>query len=181
MTYQLIFDILWIRTEKGKDESDKMEQMDNLFSKYLSCLYREERKYLNRMLREQRLGSAAVRFMMYIYHNQGSNQKTVCSAMGIDEGLGTRVMRKLEEEGMIVRTNSPEDARSHLLQVTEKGEIFVQQCKQLQREFWKEVGGWLTEDQKQKVMQVMEQLAENAQQFNQQLAQKKERGNKDGE
>ena len=90
-------------------------------------------------------------------------------------------MRKLEEEGLIVLTNSPGDARSHLLQVTEKGEIFVQQCKQLQREFWKEVGGWLTEDQKQKVMQVMEQLAENAQQFNQQLAQKKEGGNKDGE
>lgn len=66
--------------------------VDNLFSKYLSSLYREERKYLNRMLKS-REGSAAVRFMMYIYHNQGSNQKKVCTEMGIDEGLGTRVMK----------------------------------------------------------------------------------------
>lgn len=43
--------------------------VDNLFSKYLSSLYREERKYLNRMLKSRGMGSAAVRFMMYIYHN----------------------------------------------------------------------------------------------------------------
>lgn len=155
--------------------------MDNLFSKYLSCLYREERKYLNRMLRPQHMGSAAVRFMMYIYHRQGCNQKAVCTGMGIDEGLGTRVMKRLEEEGMILRTTDPADARSHLLQVTEKGETFVRECKGLQSSFWQEVAGWMTEEQKQQAMQVMEQLAHRAQHMNQELTQQKEGGNKDGE
>ena len=105
--------------------------VDNLFSKYLSSLYREERKYLNRMLKSRGMGSAAVRFMMYIYHNQGSNQKKVCTEMGIDEGLGTRVMKKLESEQMIVRSVDPQDARSHILEVTDKGESFVVECKQM--------------------------------------------------
>ena len=97
--------------------------VDNLFSKYLSSLYREERKYLNRMLKSRGMGSAAVRFMMYIYHNQGSNQKKVCTEMGIDEGLGTRVMKKLESERMIVRSVDPQDARSHILEVTDAGSV----------------------------------------------------------
>ena len=109
--------------------------VDNLFSKYLSSLYREERKYLNRMLKSRGMGSAAVRFMMYIYHNQGSNQKKVCTEMGIDEGLGTRVMKKLESEQMIVRSVDPQDARSHILEVTDKGESFVVECKQMQAAF----------------------------------------------
>lgn len=177
MTHQVFFGILDLTKI---DRKDHVSNMDNLFSKYLSCLYREERKYLNRMLRPQRMGSASVRFMMYIYHNPGCNQKAVCTGMGIDEGLGTRVMRKLEEEKLIIRTTDPADARSHLLQVTEKGEGFVQECKELQKGFWKEVAGWLGEEQKQRAMQVMEELAHRAQRLNQELAQQREEGTTDG-
>ena len=128
--------------------------VDNLFSKYLSSLYREERKYLNRMLKSRGMGSAAVRFMMYIYHNQGSNQKKVCTEMGIDEGLGTRVMKKLESEQMIVRSVDPQDARSHILEVTDKGESFVVECKSMQRQ------------EKEELLFILERLSDQAIAFN---------------
>ena len=151
--------------------------VDNLFSKYLSSLYREERKYLNRMLKSRGMGSAAVRFMMYIYHNQGSNQKKVCTEMGIDEsffsanrdndeGLGTRVMKKLESEQMIVRSVDPQDARSHILEVTDKGESFVVECKQMQVAFWENVTQSMQRKEKEELLFILERLSDQAIAFN---------------
>ena len=140
--------------------------VDNLFSKYLSSLYREERKYLNRMLKSRGMGSAAVRFMMYIYHNQGSNQKKVCTEMGIDEGLGTRVMKKLESEQMIVRIVDPHDARSHILEVTDKGESFVVECKQMQAAFWENVTQSMQRKEKEELLFILERLSDQAIAFN---------------
>ncbi len=140
--------------------------VDNLFSKYLSSLYREERKYLNRMLKSRGMGSAAVRFMMYIYHNQGSNQKKVCTEMGIDEGLGTRVMKKLESEQMIVRSVDPQDARSHILKVTDKGESFVVECKQMQAAFWENVTQSMQRKEKEELLFILERLSDQAIAFN---------------
>lgn len=140
--------------------------VDNLFSKYLSSLYREERKYLNRMLKSRGMGSAAVRFMMSIYHNQGSNQKKVCTEMGIDEGLGTRVMKKLESEQMIVRSVDPQDARSHILEVTDKGESFVVECKQMQAAFWENVTQSMQRKEKEELLFIMERLSDQAIAFN---------------
>ncbi len=136
MTCQLLSVMIFYEKNEDKGRNDFGRQS---FYKYLSSLYREERKYLNRMLKSRGMGSAAVRFMMYIYHNQGSNQKKVCTEMGIDEGLGTRVMKKLESEQMIVRSVDPQDARSHILEVTDKGESFVVECKQMQAAFWENV------------------------------------------
>ena len=140
--------------------------VDNLFSKYLSSLYREERKYLNRMLKSRGMGSAAVRFMMYIYHNQGSNQKKVCTEMGIDEGLGTRVMKKLESEQMIVRSVDPQDARSHILKVTDKGESFVVECKQMEAAFWENVTQSMQRKEKEELLFILERLSDQAIAFN---------------
>lgn len=140
--------------------------VDNLFSKYLSSLYREERKYLNRMLKSRGMGSAAVRFMMYIYHNQGSDQKKVCTEMGIDEGLGTRVMKKLESEQMIVRSVDPQDARSHILKVTDKGESFVVECKQMQAAFWENVTQSMQRKEKEELLFILERLSDQAIAFN---------------
>ena len=140
--------------------------VDNLFSKYLSSLYREERKYLNRMLKSRGMGSAAVRFMMYIYHNQGSNQKKVCTEMGIDEGLGTRVMKKLESEQMIVRSVDTQDARSHILEVTDKGESFVVECKQMQVAFWENVTQSMQRKEKEELLFILERLSDQAIAFN---------------
>ena len=140
--------------------------VDNLFSKYLSSLYREERKYLNRMLKSRGMGSAAVRFMMYIYHNQGSNQKKVCTEMGIDEGLGTRVMKKLESEQMIVRSVDPQGGRSHILEVTDKGESFVVECKQMQAAFWENVTQSMQRKEKEELLFILERLSDQAIAFN---------------
>ena len=118
------------------------------------------------MLKSRGMGSAAVRFMMYIYHNQGSNQKKVCTEMGIDEGLGTRVMKKLESEQMIVRSVDPQDARSHILKVTDKGESFVVECKQMQAAFWENVTQSMQRKEKEELLFILERLSDQAIAFN---------------
>lgn len=158
-----------------------MQLVDNLFSKYLSCLYREERKYLNRMLKSRGMGSSVVRFMMYIYHNQGNNQKKVCSEMGIDEGLGTRVMKKLENEQMIIRRTDPADARSHILEVTHKGEEFVIECKQMQSAFWENVTQTMHREEKEKLLSMLEALSDKAVMFNHKETDKKQKGENHGD
>lgn len=86
--------------------------------------------------------------------------------MGIDEGLGTRVMKKLENEQMIVRSVDPQDARSHILEVTDKGESFVVECKQMQAAFWENVTQSMQRKEKEELLFILERLSDQAIAFN---------------
>ena len=86
--------------------------------------------------------------------------------MGIDEGLGTRVMKKLESEQMIVRSVDPQDARSHILEVTDKGESFVVECEQMQAAFWENVTQSMQRKEKEELLFILERLSDQAIAFN---------------
>ena len=75
----------------------------SILGKYISILYRQERKLLNYIMREYDLGYSSYNFILYISSHPGSSQKEVCQNMVIDEALATRSMKKLERQGYLTR------------------------------------------------------------------------------
>lgn len=56
-----------------------------------------------------------------IYQKEGSNQKKLAEVSHKDRAVITRILNKLENEGLIERKNSYHDKREFLIYLTDKG------------------------------------------------------------
>jgi DNA-binding MarR family transcriptional regulator len=74
---------------------------------------------MNKMLKGKIFSSSQVPFIMTIGDNEGISMKEVCTALGADKGLTTRVVRTLIEKGLVENRN--ESGRSYKLHLTESG------------------------------------------------------------
>jgi DNA-binding MarR family transcriptional regulator len=77
------------------------------------------RSQMNRMLKGKDFLSSQVPFILTIGDNEGISMKDVCSTIGADKGLTTRVIRTLIEKELVV--NRSESIRTYKLYLTEKG------------------------------------------------------------
>lgn len=74
------------------------------------------------------------RVFFEIYQKEGCNAAYITRQMNIDKSYLSRILRKHEKDGYIRRKQSPEDARSYELYLTEQGksraEAFIQRSNE---------------------------------------------------
>ncbi|MDJ0978162.1 MAG: MarR family transcriptional regulator [Erythrobacter sp.] len=70
------------------------------------------------------LGGTTTQFgaLYIIHHHPGIDQIGLASLGGFDRSTTAMVVRKLEEDGALIRTADPEDRRRKTLRLTKKGE-----------------------------------------------------------
>ncbi|AGN25559.1 hypothetical protein A3206_05510 [Candidatus Methanomassiliicoccus intestinalis] len=110
-----------------------------LFGKYFSILHRQEQKHLNHIMQEYGLTSFSYPLLVYLYHNEGLNQRKLCDILSLDESLATRTMRTLETEGYIVRERDLKDQRSYTLMLTDSGKKIAALLEEEIVKWWSEV------------------------------------------
>ena len=85
-----------------------------------------------------------------------------------------RALKQLEAQGLIVRTEDPEDGRRTLVSLTEKGQDFVAERKkrigETMKEFCKELGA----EDTQELLRIMRRVAELAPEIQKRFCQKQE-------
>lgn len=74
---------------------------------------------MNKMLKGKDFSPSQVVFILTIGENESISMKDVCSIIGADKGLTTRVIRNLIEKGLVV--NRSESNRTYKLYLTEAG------------------------------------------------------------
>jgi len=81
------------------------------------------------LLSETLLGSpvslAEARILWEVARNPGCRAEDLISSLGVDRGYLSRVLRRLEREGLISRSAHASDARMRLLGLTAKGAAFI--------------------------------------------------------
>ncbi len=93
--------------------------------KYISILYRQAQKYINRRTQPHGLTSSDHAFLINISKNPSINQRRLARSLAIDEAVVTRGIKRLEENGFILRQKDPEDLRSFSLYLTARGEDLI--------------------------------------------------------
>jgi len=88
--------------------------------RYISCIYRNFHKYLHEQLKEFNLGSGQFHFLMMLYKKDGVNQETLAEKLNIDKATSARAIKKLEEQGFVIRKKDPNDRRNYAIYLTEK-------------------------------------------------------------
>lgn len=69
--------------------------------------------------------------LLLLDRNPGRNQTEIASALGIQRPNFVAMLDSLEDRGLCQRSRSPQDRRSHVLMLTEKGRAVLARAKKL--------------------------------------------------
>jgi DNA-binding MarR family transcriptional regulator len=100
-------------------------QTKNEMNRYISILYRQAQRYMNNTLQAHGISQGEYPFLWCIAQGENLNQKQISGQLCVDEALTTRMIRKLEEKGIVTRLRSSFDQRAYQIQLTEKGNALM--------------------------------------------------------
>jgi DNA-binding MarR family transcriptional regulator len=93
--------------------------------------------------------------------NPGLCQSRLAEAMGVDRSTIVAVIHRLERLGLVARTRSPDDARSHALRVTRGGRAALRRMERLVRRHEERVARVLTPAERRTLMRLLARLYED--------------------
>lgn len=93
---------------------------DNI-GKYISQLYRRGGIFMSKGMEKHNIGQGQFMFLLELYIEDGRNQEELSKVLKIDKGTTARAIKKLEEEGYLIREKDYKDKRSNKVFLTQKG------------------------------------------------------------
>lgn len=113
---------------------------------------------LNKYLLDSNFTLPEVR-VMYEINNKGKiSSKEIIQNMGIDKGYLSRLLIKLQKQGVIQRTSLKEDGRVQLIQLTPKGIIAFSELNQASQNQVAEILGSLSLSDQDKLVKHFEAI-----------------------
>jgi DNA-binding MarR family transcriptional regulator len=88
--------------------------------KYISQLHRKGNVFINRELSKYDLSVGQFMFLLDLYIKDGKNQEEISDNLKIDKGTTARAIKKLEEQGFVIRIKNENDKRSNKIYLTDK-------------------------------------------------------------
>lgn len=96
-------------------------------------------KYLNSRIQELNL-NREVRYLMMIYDNPNCSQDDLVNIYGESKANMAKSLKKLEEQGYILREVNPNNRRKYMLKTTKKADELVPKIRQISLEWEEKVG-----------------------------------------
>ncbi len=89
--------------------------------KWISALYREFQIYINNEMKELGICSSEYIYLVTLGEKEGVNMKTLSDELMIDRAETSRIMKKLEQKGLVVREPCVSDKRAVIVRLTDRG------------------------------------------------------------
>ncbi len=104
--------------------SEKREKKRS-YIKAISAIYRYSQVHIGEQTARYRIGKGQWFYLTQLLFNQdGLTQEELSGKLYVDKANTARALKKLEEEGYIIRVGDREDARKKRIYVTEKSKEF---------------------------------------------------------
>ncbi|MDO6737478.1 MarR family winged helix-turn-helix transcriptional regulator [Wenyingzhuangia sp. 2_MG-2023] len=138
-----------------------MKEKPNISFDYL---YRSTWQSISKMYNEEALKKNSVMTVGFVLisidYKQGTPSTLLGPKMGIEATSLSRTLKKMEEQGLIYREKNPDDGRSVLIKLTDKGKEQRDISKQIVLKFNDEVAKNLTQKQMDAFLVVTETIQE---------------------
>lgn len=113
-----------------------VQMQDNEFSgKFISYLHRYGQIYIDKKIEPYGIGSGQFSFLVRLYHEDGVNQESLSNYLMIDKATTTRAIKKLFDEGYVIRKTDEKDKRSYLIFLTDKAKELEPEMKKIASEW----------------------------------------------
>lgn len=109
-----------MKFEKTTGFYDSKRLGDSLF-----IFHKNHKKYLNDQLSEYGLNLIQALCLVMIHEGENLNQKDLAQGLYLTKGAITKAVKKLVEDGWIIREKSSEDKRHNILNLSKKGRELI--------------------------------------------------------
>ncbi|MGN1362235.1 MAG: MarR family winged helix-turn-helix transcriptional regulator [Methanobrevibacter sp.] len=113
---------------------DKFKEIDASkvpLGTYISMISKSYSKYLNYKFNDIGLNSTQVNILFHIHFKNNLNQEEIAKRCNINKGAVARSLKKLEDEGYLIREVDEDNRRQNKIKLTEKGEKNFKQIKEI--------------------------------------------------
>ncbi len=132
--------------------------MDEFIFRKLGRTSRIAHRYMGNQLEAQGLSKGQPRILHLLQRHQCLTQKDLLSRMDIRPATLTRMLQRMEKNGLITRAPSKKDQRIMEITITEKGQAAQKKADRVFQEIEAEISALLTEEEKEILCRVFEKL-----------------------
>ncbi|MGL4912973.1 MAG: MarR family winged helix-turn-helix transcriptional regulator [Romboutsia sp.] len=126
--------------------------------KYISQLYRKGSSFISKELNELGIGSGQVMFLLELYRQDGRSQEELSEVLHIDKGTTARAIKKLEEEGFLVRKKDEMDKRAYKVSLTQKSKDLKQNIFNVMLNWEDNITSKLTEEEVDMMIMLLKKI-----------------------
>ena len=119
------------------EEFKKIDATKLPIGKLISIIAKNQSLYLNHKLEEFKINSSQLHFLFEISYQKEINQDKIASRCSIDKGSVARSIKKLEDNGLVVRKVDDNNRRQNKVSLTPEGEKTLTESKKKLEE-WEE-------------------------------------------
>ncbi|MCQ2971419.1 MAG: MarR family transcriptional regulator [archaeon] len=112
----------------------------NRMGDILFIFHKNHKKYLNDELSKYNMSLIHALCIIMIHESDELNQKDLSDGLHLTKSAITKAVKKLEDEGWILRERSIEDKRHFILKLTDKGNDFIPIMNDINKKWESEMG-----------------------------------------
>jgi len=117
---------------------------------------------MSEQLNQYNIGSGQFHVLMLLYRKDGVNQETVATTLNIDKATSARAIKKLEEEGYVLRIRDEHDKRNYIIFLTEKAEKLKPTIKTILKTWTDHLLQDISPNEKDLIYTILEKIANNS-------------------
>ena len=115
-------------------------------------------RLLDQHLAEEDITAAQIKALFKMHFFNINRPSDICKSLGVDGGAVTRMLDRLEKKELITRSPDPNDRRSLLIAVTDKGREVIDRAMPLAVNAQKELVSALTDDEIQQLKVILRKI-----------------------
>lgn len=129
--------------------------------KYISQLHRKGNVFINRELSKYDLSVGQFMFLLDLYMKDGKNQEEISDNLKIDKGTTARAIKKLEEQGFVIRIKNENDKRSNKIYLTDKAKDIKENVFDILDNWNQKISMILTKEEEKTMKNILKKVCEN--------------------
>lgn len=129
--------------------------------KYISQLHRKGNVFINRELSKYDLSVGQFMFLLDLYIKDGKNQEEISDNLKIDKGTTARAIKKLEEQGFVIRIKNENDKRSNKIYLTDKAKDIKENVFDILDDWNHKISMILTKEEEETMKNILKKVCEN--------------------
>jgi len=130
--------------------------------KLISIIHWQSRIYVENKLKPYNLGWGEFHVLRKLYEKKEMKQNEITDCLRITKATTSKVIRKLEKDGYIIRKKDRKDARTYLIKPTRKAMKLKSRLKKISTEWNSILLAGFTESEKENIKHALSKMAENA-------------------
>ena len=116
----------------------------------------------NRYTRNTGLSLAQMTVLMHLYYQGASEVMNFCEMMQVSPAGASQMIERMVQQGVVQRSEAPDDRRVRLVNLTEAGRALVQESITARQAWLENLTAGLSPHEREQIITALKKLTENA-------------------